>query len=168
MLLDVVGQGPVLGAQVPHDLRRTAEALPIVVPRNVLHAGPGQVLHDALLAEHVRTLGAAVHFAALSAPPAVQLAAVLALVKLAAVVKRVAVPAVRYPQHRVHPDYGLRDGGRSDVHVARGAVHLAFRDLVHVGKGPHEELLLLVGRFVLEREPEPWNREMQQMCCVKF
>lgn len=82
---------------MPHNLRGTAEALPVVVAGDVLHARTGQVLHDALFAEYVGTFRAAVNFTALATPTAVQLAAIFSLIELATVVEGVAVAAVRYP-----------------------------------------------------------------------
>lgn len=82
---------------MPHNFRRTAEALPVVVAGDVLYASTGQVLHDTLFAKYVGTFRAAIYFAALSTPTAVQLAAIFSLVEFATIVEGVAVAAMRYP-----------------------------------------------------------------------
>lgn len=104
----------------------------------------GEVLHDARLAEDVGTSGAAVYLAALSAPAAVQLRAILALGELAAVVKIVALDAVRHPQYGMHLDVALGGGCCAQVKLAHSAVHLSLVHQIYVGVHLQVEAALLV------------------------
>lgn len=120
------------GAQLPHDLRLTAEALPVVVGRNVVDDAARQILRDALATEHVDALGAAVHLAALAAPAAVQLAAVFAAIELATVVERETFAALRRLQHRMHFDVRFAGRRTAQMRLARGAVQISVDHIVDV------------------------------------
>lgn len=82
---------------MPHNLWGTAEALPVIVSRDVLNAGTRQILNDAFFAEHKWALGAAIHFTALTTPAAVELATIFTLVELTTVVEGMAITAMRNP-----------------------------------------------------------------------
>lgn len=70
-LFQIVSMCPVSGSQCPHDLRRAFEAIPIIGLFDCLYRPTWQILHNTFLAKNIRTLGAAVHFATLTAPATV-------------------------------------------------------------------------------------------------
>lgn len=150
--LDVVDQRPVLGPQRPEDLGGAVEAVPVLVLLNVHDHALGQVLYDARLAEDVRAGGAAVDLAALPAPAAVQLRAVLALGELAAVVEVVALDAVRHTKDWMHLDVVLGGGCRAQMQAAHGAVYLALVHHIHGGVHLQVEATLLVRKRCVHLE----------------
>lgn len=103
---------------MPCDLGIAAEAHPIIVLGDVVDNALGKVPDYAFFAEYERTLHAAVDLAALAAPSAVQLAAVVAFVKFTAVVECVALLALQRPDNWMHANDVLLIGRRTDVLAA--------------------------------------------------
>lgn len=121
-LLHVVHARPMARPQRPHNLRLTAEALPVVVRRDVGDDAARQIRRNAFAAEHENALGTAVDLAALAAPAAVQLAAILAALELAAGVERIATAALGRSHHRMRADLVLDGRRAAQMLLARGAV----------------------------------------------
>lgn len=131
-LLQVVDPGPVEGALRYYDLRLAAEALPVVVRLDDVDVAARQIVADALAAEHVDALRAAVDIAALTAPAAVKLAAVFAPLERAACIEREALLALSCAHHRMHAHLAFDGWRATHVSLAGGAVQPGIDHCVHV------------------------------------
>lgn len=90
--------------QIPQRPRITPKAFPCVIFFNLVNHFAREIARYATLAKYVRTIGATVNFASLAAPATIQLAAIFALIEFAAVVKRIALLALRGAQNGMHLD----------------------------------------------------------------
>lgn len=143
------------GSQPQHHGKVAPETVPIVRVLDHLPHRVCEIIANAALAEDEDAFRAAVHLAALATPPAVQLTAVFAAIKFAAIVKVVAFFADSDFEHRMQSDVGHVAEGGSNVVVARGAVDLELLDLGQVRKLLGERLQL--GRSGIFVEQRIWN-----------
>lgn len=144
-------------AQIPQRLRNTSEALPVVVVLNFGNHFTRQILRDASLAEHIRTLGAAVHFASLSAPATVQFTAIFALIELPAVIECIALFALCGSENGMHLDGGCFRGCSTKMLLAWGAVQTGAQYHIDVWIGLNVMLPLLGGDVWLKFKFETYK-----------
>lgn len=135
------------------------EAAPCGVIGNLLIHGSAQVALNALLAEYVDAFRAAEDDSALAAPAAEELAAILATLKLAAVVELEAGLAHGHFQDIVKSDLGHSRQGETQMLEAGRAVVLQLCHRVHIRVDLVVFLKILNGRFIVDQVL--WKKDMR-------